>query len=94
VIGCAVTVALFSRHRADGRDLIGITRLVTLVLVLVFFPVVGEGRCGAARARHWRAREGRDQPQKQAQDEKPADRISHGWLRFRTDHGPRSASEE
>ena len=41
MIGCAVTVALFSRHRANGRDLIGITRLVTLVLV--FFPVVGEG---------------------------------------------------
>src|SRR5439155_24767762 len=74
-------------HRADVRDLTGVIDVVTTgwlaVLVIVVGGRKGEMRSGAAVlviARHDRAWKRGDQPQKHAEDEKPAEHFSHDWL--------------
>jgi len=78
---------LLSRHRADGRELIGVVRFFTTgwlaVLVIIVVGRKGEMRSGASvlvLARHGRAWKRGDQPQKHAEDEKPAEHFSHDSL--------------
>src|SRR5207244_978548 len=66
VAGGGGTIALPVRHRANGSDLSGIIRLLA----------TGWARPVVALIRHRWPWERRDQPQKPAQDENPADRIS------------------
>ena len=71
MITCARTVALLSRQRADGGDLIGITRMPATGTSALVVPSL---------ARQGRAREQHDRPEKNAQSKYPAKRNTHGCL--------------